>query len=160
MQYHIRQIQPQDNAQVARVIRQVFIEHNAPKQGTVYSDPTTDDLYSYFQQQGAFGLVAEMNKRVVGSCGFYPTENLPLGCVEMVKFYIEQDSRGLGIGKELMQHVEQKAKEAGYSSMYIESLPLYARAVSIYEKNGYKWLENRLGNSGHGSCNVWMLKDL
>jgi len=105
-------------------------------------------------------LDKEPDGKVVGSCGFYPTDNLPIGCVEMVKFYIEPKSRGLGVGKALMQEAESKAKEFGYSEMYIESLPLYKRAVTIYEKHGYKWLQEPLGNSGHTSCDVWMLKNL
>ncbi len=156
----IRPIAPRDNQAVANMIRQVFEEHDAPRTGTVYSDPTTDDLFTYFQKQGAYGLVAERECKIVGSCGIYPTDDLPDGCVEMVKFYIEKESRGLGIGKALMQAVEEKANELGYQEIYIESLPLYARAVTIYEKHGYEWIDQPLGNSGHGSCNVWMLKKL
>jgi putative acetyltransferase len=41
----IRTILPTDNPILAKIIRDVFIEHDAPQHGTVYSDPTTDDLY-------------------------------------------------------------------------------------------------------------------
>ncbi|MAC66171.1 MAG: GNAT family N-acetyltransferase, partial [Flavobacteriaceae bacterium] len=33
-------------------------------------------------------------------------------------------------------------------------------AVSWYKKLGFKSLDERLGNSGHSSCNIWMLKTL
>ncbi|MBL7917824.1 MAG: GNAT family N-acetyltransferase, partial [Bacteroidia bacterium] len=42
MQVLIRQIKEEDNESLAKMIRYVFIEHNAPTKGTVYSDPTTD----------------------------------------------------------------------------------------------------------------------
>lgn len=156
----IRPIEQEDNQRVAAIIRGVFVEHDAPRTGTVFSDPTTDDLFTYFQKDGAYGLVAEIGGKVVGSCGFYPTDDLPKGCVEMVKFYIEKESRGKGAGKEMMRIVEEKALEFGYTEMYIESLPLYDRAVKIYEKHGYDWLKTPLGNSGHTNCDVWMLKKL
>ncbi len=40
----IRKIQESDNKCLALLIRNVFEEYNAPREGTVYSDPTTDNL--------------------------------------------------------------------------------------------------------------------
>ena len=45
MQYIIRSLEEKDNLKLAGIIREVFIEHDAPREGTVYSDPTTDNLY-------------------------------------------------------------------------------------------------------------------
>jgi putative acetyltransferase len=39
-------------------------------------------------------------------------------------------------------------------------MPELAKAVSIYEKVGFKSLESPLGNSGHCGCDIWMLKAL
>jgi len=46
-------VQAEDNLLLAKLIRQVFIEYNAPQNGTVYSDPTTDDLYTLFKKDNA-----------------------------------------------------------------------------------------------------------
>ena len=48
----------------------------------------------------------------------------------------------------------------GYTEMYIESLPDFTKAVRIYEKQGFQRLKQPLGNSGHTTCNIWMLKQL
>ncbi|MDR1672691.1 MAG: hypothetical protein LBS09_04420 [Bacteroidales bacterium] len=45
MVFDIRYIQEADNTALAQTIRNVFDEFDAPKQGTVYSDPTTDNLH-------------------------------------------------------------------------------------------------------------------
>ena len=45
----IRQVKESDNPHLSKMIKKVFEEHDAPKNGTVYSDPTTDCLYETFQ---------------------------------------------------------------------------------------------------------------
>ncbi len=98
--------------------------------------------------------------KIVGCCGIFPTENLPENCTELVKFYISENGRGKGIGKALLEKTIESAKELGYSQIYLESIPEFSTAVSIYEKQGFKFLEKPLGNSGHDGCNLWMLKEM
>ena len=157
---NIRPIQPQDNQILLEMIQQVFVEFDAPREGTVFSDPTTKNLYQLFQVKNAFCYVVEVEGIVQGCCGIYPTEGLPTECTELVKFYLPNSARGKGFGKVLMQKCEETALELGYSQIYIESLPDFDKAVSIYEKNGYERLQKPLGNSGHFGCNIWMVKNL
>jgi len=156
----LRQITPHDNAALAAMIRTVFDEHGAPHAGTVYSDPTTDDLYGLFRKQDSVLWVAQDDAGNLGCCGIYPTAGLPKGYVELVKFYIPAIMRGKGIGKMLMEAALQSAEAMGYTHIYIESHPAFAKAVQIYEKYGFSHLPAPLGNSGHGGCNIWMLKAL
>lgn len=157
---NIRHVKPEDNKTLATVIRKVFEEHNAPTVGTVYSDTTTDQLFELFQHPKAVLWVAEETESIVGCCGIYPTEGLPDSCTELVKFYIAKEARGKGIGRQLMEASIASAKLFGYSEMYIESLPVFLRAVSIYEKQGFVKLHAPMGNSGHPGCNIWMKKVL
>ncbi|MFK7948088.1 MAG: GNAT family N-acetyltransferase [Saprospiraceae bacterium] len=159
-QIKIRSVQQSDNPILAKIIRAVFIEHDAPTAGTVFVDPTTDALFELFEMPKAELWTAELNGNIVGCCGIYPTDNLPKGCVELVKFYLAKAARGKGIGRLLMDKSLATAKDYGYTEMYIESLPHYAKAVNIYEKLGFTRLQNPLGNSGHSGCNIWMLKQL
>lgn len=155
-----RQVEPNDNLALAQMIRQVFIEHDAPKEGTVYSDPTTDDLFSLFRQANSALWVLELDDKVMGCCGIYPTAGLPEGCVELVKFYLSSDARGSGWGRGLMENCMNSARYFGYKQVYIETLPIFDKAIKMYEKEGFVRLNKALGNSGHTTCNVWMLKDL
>jgi len=156
----IRQVKESDNPYLSKMIRKVFEEHNAPKDGTVYSDPTTDYLYESFQIERSVLWVAENNNKILGCCGVYPTNGLPKQCAELVKFYLPKESRGKGIGKILMEKSIDWAEKFGYSELYIESLPQFSKAVNMYEKQGFIQLKNPLGASGHTSCNIWMLKSL
>ena len=155
----IRKVQA-DNAALAAIIRNVFEEHDAPEQGTVYSDPTTDNLFDLFTTPRSVLWVAEINGKVAGSCGIYPTEGLPEGFAELVKFYLSRNARGSGVGRALMEQCTQSAIELGYTHLYLESMPQFAAAINIYEKQGYTAIGHPLGQSGHTSCNVWMVKKL
>jgi putative acetyltransferase len=160
MNLTIRPIQPEDNAQIAKVIRGALEDFNANKPGTVYFDPTTDDLYTLFQTPNSVYYIALINDEIVGGCGIYPTENLANGYAELVKIYLHQTARGKGIGKALMLKCFEKAKELNYQHLYLESMPELAIAVGMYQKMGFKFIDKPLGNSGHFGCNIWMVKEL
>lgn len=159
MSYSIRKIEERDNASVARMIRQVFEEHQAPTKGTVYSDPATDSLFEVFQKDKSVYFVAEEDGRILGGCGIYPTAGLPEGYAELVKYYLSADARGRGIGRELMERSTEAARDMGYTKLYLESLPVFAKAVSIYEKQGFRPLKEPLSME-HPGCNLWYLKEL
>jgi putative acetyltransferase len=157
----IRNIQPDDNIELARIIRDSLVEFDVPKQGTVYSDPDTDRLYQLFAETpGSCYFVAEEDGKLIGGCGVYPTDGLPTGYAELVKLYLNAATRGKGIGKMLMDHCYEAAKNLGYTHLYLESFPQLAKAVSMYEKAGFKPLDGALGNSGHFACTIWMVKQL
>ncbi len=156
----IREVREEDNLQLATIIRGVFEEHDAPKNGTVYSDPTTSQLNELFRKERSVLWVAESEEQILGCCGIYPTEGLPEDTVELVKFYLLYNSRGKGIGKSLMDQAVQSAVDFGFKHIYLESLPHFSKAISIYEKQGFITINQPLGNSGHTSCNIWMTKKL
>lgn len=156
----IRNIEPTDNTALAQVIRGALEEFGANKPGTVYFDPTTDHLYELFQTNGAVYYVALIDGILVGGCGIFPTENLPEATCELVKLYLHKNARGTGLGKKLMLQSMQWAKENGYKTVYLETMPELSTAVSMYEQLGFVKINQPLGNSGHGGCDIWMTKSL
>lgn len=160
MEITLRKIKKEDNETLAKIIRSCFDDFNVPKAGTVYEDPTTDHLSELFKAEKSALFVAETEGNLCGCCGIFPTEGLPDQCAELVKFYISKTYRGLGLGKQLMETSMDFAKTAGFHSVYIESLPEFSTAVSIYEKQGFRYLDKPLGNSGHTGCDLWMIKHL
>jgi len=156
----IRSIEKSDNPLLAELIRKVFREFKIDRPGTVYTDPTTDSLYELFQLPKSMYLVAEENDLLLGGCGIYPTEGLPEGCAELVKFYLSASSRGKGIGKTLMQRSIDAAKAFGYKQLYLESFPELDKAVGMYEKAGFRQINAPMGKSGHYACTLWMVKNL
>lgn len=156
----IRQIKPADNEDLAKMIREVFIEFDAPKTGTVYSDPTTDNLFELFKKDKSVLWVVEFEGKAMGCCGIYPTEGLEEYQVELVKYYVSSKIRGKGIGRKLIEKCIKSAKNFGYELMYIETVDHFSKAIGIYEKLDFKIIDKPLGNSGHNGCDIWLLKKL
>lgn len=154
----IRTIQPTDNLHLAVIIRNALAEFGANKPGTVFYDPTTDDLFNLFQQPGSIYYVAEQDGTITGGAGIYPSNGLPQGTCELVKMYLTPQSRGKGLGKQMIEKCLDFAADAGYQQVYIETMPELRKAVSVYGKFGFTYLNGPLGNTGHFGCDVWMLK--
>jgi len=156
----IREIKPQDNTEMAKVIREVLIELGAPKVGTAYEDKATDEMYETYQKERAGYFVVEHNGVVVGGAGFAQLDNFEGNICELQKMYFLPVARGKGIGSKLINFCLNKAREQGFKQCYLETLPYMKAATTLYRKNGFIYLKEPLGNTGHYSCNVWMLKDL
>jgi putative acetyltransferase len=153
----IRTIQPEDNPALAKIVRDTLAEFGANHPGTVYYDPTTDHLFELFQQERSVYYVALINNEVVGGAGIFPSNGLPVDTSELVKMYLVPKARGLGLGKELIQRSLGFAKKSGYKNVYLESMPELTKALGIYEKFGFKYLNGPMGNTGHFGCDKWML---
>ncbi|MBY0478807.1 MAG: GNAT family N-acetyltransferase [Chitinophagaceae bacterium] len=157
----IRPIQENDNTDLAIIIRNALAEFGANKPGTVFFDPTTDELYELFQTAGSFYFVAEdEDGQLLGGGGIFPTAGLPDGTCELVKMYLTKNARGKGLGKLMIEHCLAWAKENGYTQVYLETMPELKQALKVYELFGFEYLDGPLGNSGHFGCDRWMLKKM
>ncbi len=156
----IRPLAPGDNPILASIIRNALAEFGANKPGTVFYDPTTDNLFELFQTPGSFYMVAEKNGVLLGGAGIFPSPGLPEGVCELVKMYLHPNARGMGLGRMLIDNCLQLAQKKGYKKVYLESMPELKKAVSVYEKFGFEFLTGPMGNTGHFGCDVWMIKNL
>ena len=156
----IRTIQPGDNKALAKIIRDTLTEFKANKPGTVYFDHTTDHLSDVFKAKGSIYFVAEWDGVILGGGGIYPTQNLPTGTCELVKLYLSAKARGKGLGNVLLGKCIDAAIALGYNKIYLETMPELTIAIPMYEKSGFTYLSAPQGCSGHGGCDVWMIKDL
>ena len=156
----IRTIQEADNAALATIIRNSLEEFKANKPGTVYFDPTTDNLFEVFKTAKSKYFVAVENDTILGGGGIYPTQNLPADTCELVKLYVDNTARGKGIGRLLMEACFAATIQLGYTKIYLESMPELNIAVPLYEKLGFTYLPAPMGNSGHHGCDIWMIKHM
>lgn len=155
-----RYIERKDNKEIAELIRSVFREFGVARPGTVYFDPTTDDLYSLFQTPGSIYWIAWDKGKIIGGCGIYPTQNLPVSCAEVVKLYLDASYRKKGIGRKLLELSIESARNMGYTQLYLESLPELGKAINLYKKQGFRFIDHKMGDEGHFGCTIWMLKEL
>lgn len=156
----IRSIQQGDNPVLAKIIRDTLAEFGANHPGTVYYDSTTDALFELFQRKGATYFIGEIDGKIVGGAGIYPSDGLPADTCELVKMYLLPEARGVGLGKTLIEKSLQFARDNGYNNVYLESMPELKKALKVYEKFGFTYLDGPMGNTGHFGCELWMIKKL
>jgi putative acetyltransferase len=155
-----RGLRPSDNPVIAGIIRSCLSEFGADRPGTVFTDPTTDDLYNLFMHEGARYFIADHPGGILGGGGIFPSKGLPPDTCELVKMYLRPEARGIGLGRQLIASCIKEASSSGYRHVYIETMPELRQAVGIYEKFGFRYLRGPLGDTGHFGCDVWMLLDL
>ena len=156
----IREIEPQDNAQLEQVIRGCFHEFKIPLEGTAYSDNETPRMFESYQNDNDVYYVIDANGEILGGGGVKPLRDFGNEVCEIQKMYFSPKVRGKGYGRALFEKCMQTAKELGYKQCYLESASQLKAAIHIYESYEFKHLEKELGNTGHYSCGVWMIKDL
>lgn len=156
----IREIKPKDNTEIASVIRAVLVELGVPKVGTAYEDKATDEMFENFQKPTSSYYVIEHKGKVVGGGGIAHLDNFEGATCELQKMYFLPITRGKGLGSRLISKCLEKAKELGFENCYLETMPYMEAARALYKKNGFTNLEKPMGNTGHYSCNVWMIKKL
>ena len=153
----IRKITKADNQAVGNLVQAVLMEMGAPKVGTAYADPFLFDLFSVYNEPKSVYYVIENQNRIVGGAGIGPLED---DVCELQKMYFLPETRGLGLGTKLMQICLDDAKSFGYQSCYLETMHYMSDAQKLYRKVGFENIDSPMGNTGHTSCPVWMLKKL
>ena len=161
MSLSFRPIRPQDNAAVASIIRTVMPEFGADGPGFAIHDPEVDHMAEAYAMPGAaFFVVVDAADRVVGGGGFARLEGADEGTCELRKMYFLQEARGTGTGERLLRHLLAAARDAGYRTMYLETLTGMDAAMKLYAKLGFKPLCAPMGATGHTSCDRWYALDL
>ncbi|MFO7672088.1 MAG: GNAT family N-acetyltransferase [Lutibacter sp.] len=158
--FKIREIQLKDNPKIAKVIRKILIEFGVPKVGTAYADKILDTLYEAYDTEKAIYYVIEKEGEIFGGAGIKQLDNYEGNVCELQKMYFLAEARGIGLGSRMMETCLQKAKEFGFEQCYLETLPYMEDARKLYRKAGFKDLDAPMGDTGHYSCNLWMLKEL
>ncbi|HKV29181.1 MAG TPA: GNAT family N-acetyltransferase [Candidatus Acidoferrales bacterium] len=131
-------IQIAESAEFIPVVRELFVE---------YSESLGVDLC--FQ-----GFVEELANlpgdyaRPAGRLFLALDNNRPAGCgalrridnhaCEMKRLYVRPEYRGKGVGRELIDALMASARESGYGSMRLDTLPSMTKAIALYRRLGFR----------------------
>lgn len=156
----IRLIKAVDISVVADIIRRVMTEFQAVGCGYSINDSEVDDMYNAYTPARSAFYVVELDGQILGCGGFGPLTGSGRDTCELRKMYFKSELRGLGAGTKLLNLCLQEATKAGYKYCYLETMDGMEQARRLYGKHGFKYLDQRLGNTGHTSCGTWMSRDL
>jgi GNAT superfamily N-acetyltransferase len=83
-------------------------------------------------------LLAELNGEPKGVVALRPLEE---AIAEMKRLFVQPAARGHGLGRLLIEAVIQKARDAGYNAVRLDSLPHMASAIALYRSFGFRDIE-------------------
>jgi GNAT superfamily N-acetyltransferase len=87
-----------------------------------------------------FGILLLMyHQNTVVGCGGLRKFNAE--AVELKRMYVKFEYQGLGLGKILLENLIKRAKEMGYKTVLLDTLPAMASAIHLYEDFGFKETE-------------------
>lgn len=156
----IREIENTDNVKLAIVVRKVLIEMGVPKVGTAYADVELDAMFEAYHEDRYVYYVVEQANEILGGAGIAPLKNGDPKVCELQKMYFLPKARGKGLGKKMIQRCLDFAKANQFKHCYIETMPNMEAAQKLYLKTGFTFIYHAMGDTGHSSCPIWMIKSL
>lgn len=156
----IEPIRAEHDSEICTIIQTVGAEFGAIGDGFGPSDAEVLTMSQHYTaEQQSLYLVAHLNGKIVGGGGIAPFQGSHQTC-ELKKLFLLPESRGLGIGKQLVQHCLEFAAQQGFTQCYLDTLSSMTAAISLYEQMGFTHLDRPLDGTEHSGCDVWMLKNL
>jgi GNAT superfamily N-acetyltransferase len=91
---------------------------------------------------GAFLVVYEDGKPVAGG-GVKRDED---GIAEIKRMYVAPGARGRGLGRQLLEALEEEARSLGYARIRLDAGARQPEARAMYERAGYHAVDDYNGN--------------
>lgn len=157
---NIREIKEKDNPAIEQIIKRSLESFGLDIPGTAYFDPQLSSLSDYYHKlpNAKYWVVVDEQEEVVGGVGIAPFGKHD-GVCELQKLYIKPEAQGLGLSKQLMETALCFAKKH-YAHCYLETMEKLRVANRLYERLGFRKLEQPLDGSEHGTMDRWYLKEL
>lgn len=83
-------------------------------------------------------LLAELDGVPRGVVALRPLAD---GIAEMKRLFVQPQGRGYGLGQLLVEAVIDRARQAGYGAIRLDSLPHMQSAIALYRSRGFRDIE-------------------
>lgn len=105
-------------------------------------------LASLADQPGHELAILWLGARAVGYCGSGPTDEP--GTFKLGQLYLLSDMRGRGLGRRMLEHVEQRARTFGAKRLLLQVNKQNASAIAFYRSQGFGVREAAVFDIGNG----------
>jgi GNAT superfamily N-acetyltransferase len=82
--------------------------------------------------------IAEEPDKIAGCVAL---RRLDLLICELKRLYVRPQFRGTGLGRRLVEHAMQEARQFGYGRMRLDTLPKMSAAQALYQSLGFREIE-------------------
>ena len=163
----IEPINKSDLKQIEEILRQWLFDSQT---GEFREDELVEDIElmnnSLSDNNERKYLVAKINNKVVGVVGMQPVyfklEKFVQGknSVEVINLYVDKNSQGLGVGKELMKQIEKVAKSFGHDEILLWSGPRFKDTAWGFYDHLEGWSRAGIVKTveGYGDFPAWRKK--
>lgn len=133
MTMNIREFLPGDQETVRSLVLQGLGEHFGRIDPTL--NPDLDDIQHTYIEAGHRFVVVEIAAEIVGTAAL-KTEAPGIG--RIVRVTVKPNQRRAGIGRTLVQHLIQLAKDIGYNQLLVETNLDWYDAIRLYQRAGFR----------------------
>lgn len=88
-----------------------------------------------FHRDGGIFIVAYDAVTPVGCGALRPITDSE---IELKRMYVAESNRGRGVSREILEYLENKARQLGFSKLLLETGDQQHAAIGLYEKSGYQ----------------------
>ena len=71
---------------------------------------------------------------------------------ELNRLYVRPANRGMGLGRQLIEHFLAEAKQRGYTAIRLDSMPEMAAAQALYRQLGFQEIPKYANNPDGAVC--------
>ena len=133
LEIRIRPFTPTDQAAVKQLILNGLGGHFGFIDETM--NPDLDDIWQYYVTPGNVFVVTEIEGQIVGSGALIEEEK---GVGRLVRMSVSAEYQRRGIGRQLVQHLIQKASEQRYQCLLVETNHDWYDAIGLYQNCGFR----------------------
>ncbi len=130
----IRHATPEDAPAITAVLREAFAEFEERYTREAYAATVILPAKAIERMAEGPVWVANQGSAIVATISAVITEN---GC-EVRGMAAVASVRGRGVGRRLLAEIEAFAREEGVSRLYLGTTPFLARAIRLYQGQGYR----------------------
>jgi putative acetyltransferase len=131
----MRHWQRRDRDAAAALIGAVLSEYGLAFDPEEADRDVLDVQAHYFDRAGEFWVV-ERDGELVGTAAFFPLSG-HADTAEIRKMYLHPSTRGRGLGRRLLQLLEERCAARGFRRARLETASVLKEAVELYRTAGY-----------------------
>ena len=98
-------------------------------------NPDLDDIAASYLASGGHFLVAEMGGKIIGTGGLV-SDGESEG--QIVRMSVRRDLRGRGVGRQLVRHLLEMARERSLGQVNVETNHDWFPAINLYKRCGFR----------------------
>ena len=139
----IRPISAADDEAMGMIARHNLKAFGLDIPGTAYFDPEImhlSEFYGAAPERRSYFVALSEDGSLLGGGGLAEFEPLE-GTAELQKLYLGDAAKGHGLGTRMVALIEDRARELGYTRLYLETHSALKVAIHLYEKLGYERIE-------------------